>query len=80
MIVSNLTIVNILLPRILSEARDQEVFPDLTGSESIKILGFDRASIEAIPPDICTMLPKLQSLWVITTIYLTRYLAETENQ
>ncbi|XP_064600868.1 leucine-rich repeat-containing G-protein coupled receptor 5-like [Liolophura sinensis] len=46
---------------ILSEARDQEVFPDLTGSESIKILGFDRASIEAIPPDICLILPKLQS-------------------
>ena len=48
--------------RIISEARGVEILPNLNGSLALKVLRFDRASIQTIPPDICEHCPELRSL------------------
>ncbi len=48
--------------RVLSEARDQVEFPDLTGTHHLEMLSVDRGSIKSIPEDLCQQVYKLKVL------------------
>ena len=47
---------------VISEARDVKALPNLNGTLALKLLRFDRASIENIPADLCHHCPNLKSL------------------
>ncbi|XP_062585950.1 leucine-rich repeat-containing G-protein coupled receptor 5-like isoform X1 [Saccostrea cucullata] len=46
----------------ISEARDLEHFPNVTGCKSLQLLRLDRASISEVPADLCRTLPDLFTL------------------
>ncbi|CAL1299590.1 unnamed protein product [Larinioides sclopetarius] len=46
----------------VSEARQMEHFPDLTGTSALEMLTLDRANLKEIPPDLCQKVPQLKRL------------------
>ncbi|KAL3841520.1 hypothetical protein ACJMK2_019653 [Sinanodonta woodiana] len=47
---------------MISEAREQTVFPSLAGTSGLDKIIFDRAAITALPGDLCTNMDKLKVL------------------
>ncbi|KAG8193840.1 hypothetical protein JTE90_029572 [Oedothorax gibbosus] len=46
----------------VSEARQMDQFPDLTGTDALELLTLDRANLKDIPPDLCHKAPLLKRL------------------
>ena len=47
-----------------SPGRDLNTFPNLTGSPMLELIHLDRLNLASVPENICSLAPRLHTLWV----------------